>query len=224
MSFARGPSAALRGRENLKEHRFALRRALTSTLTVQLLAILLASQAGARPEALFPPQDSVQKRLVAAIDHCTRSVDVAMYELSAAPLVRALQHAGERGVTVRILLDANTLREHPHVRISGQNARVSLRTLKGRTRRRGIMHNKFAILDGALVATGSYNWTQGAEYANYENALLEDDPDVVGAYIRQFESLWSQAAAATPGAPTLHSRRSSVRRTSRRSASPGSAN
>ena len=68
-----------------------------------------------------------------------------------------------------------------------------------------MMHNKFAVFDEVLVVTGSYNWTQGAEHANYENVLFEDSPNVVQAYMRQFADLWASAkplrAAPTPFKP-----------------------
>jgi len=55
------------------------------------------------------------------------------------------------------------------------------------------MHHKFAIFDRRLVATGSYNWTQSAERANYENLVLLDDPDLVARFVREFQRLWREA-------------------------------
>jgi phosphatidylserine/phosphatidylglycerophosphate/cardiolipin synthase-like enzyme len=52
------------------------------------------------------------------------------------------------------------------------------------------MHHKFAIFDDRLVATGSYNWTQSAERANYENLILLDDPKVVARFTEEFQRLW----------------------------------
>ncbi|MBS1115786.1 MAG: hypothetical protein H6Q87_170, partial [candidate division NC10 bacterium] len=40
------------------------------------------------------------------------------------------------------------------------------------------------------VATGSYNWTQSAERANYENLILLDDPTVVARFTEEFQRLW----------------------------------
>lgn len=55
------------------------------------------------------------------------------------------------------------------------------------------MHDKFTIFDERLVATGSYNWTQSAEVANYENLVVLDDPDVVARFLREFQWLWREA-------------------------------
>lgn len=55
------------------------------------------------------------------------------------------------------------------------------------------MHHKFAVFDGRLVATGSYNWTNAAENMNYENVILLADPDVVERYAQEFRRLWREA-------------------------------
>ncbi len=74
---------------------------------------------------------------------------------------------------------------------------IEVRLLRGRGR--GIMHHKFAIFDGRLLVTGSYNWTGSAEAANFENALFLDDPGLVGRYAARFERLFS-GPTVTPAA------------------------
>jgi len=55
------------------------------------------------------------------------------------------------------------------------------------------MHHKFAVFDTGVVATGSYNLTNTAERANYENLVLFDDREVVARFIREFQRLWQDA-------------------------------
>ena len=57
------------------------------------------------------------------------------------------------------------------------------------------MHHKFAILDGTVVVTGSYNWTLESEEQNYENVLVLREPELVKAYGPEFEALWAEAKA-----------------------------
>ena len=55
-----------------------------------------------------------------------------------------------------------------------------------------IEHNKFAIFDGNVVSTGSYNWTNAASDKNSENCLfLIKEPDNINKYQKRFEELWS---------------------------------
>ena len=85
-----------------------------------------------------------------------------------------------------------------------------VRWLGGKRREgHGVMHHKFVLFDRKKVVTGSFNWTPGAEYANYENALLIDDADTVDAYWREFDTLWRRAREGpapkqAPDSPTTN--------------------
>jgi phosphatidylserine/phosphatidylglycerophosphate/cardiolipin synthase-like enzyme len=56
-----------------------------------------------------------------------------------------------------------------------------------------LMHHKFAVFDERLVATGSYNWTNSAEHANYENLVVLEDPEMVRRFQQEFRRLWQEA-------------------------------
>lgn len=52
------------------------------------------------------------------------------------------------------------------------------------------MHNKFCIIDGEVLITGSYNWTYYAEYKNFENILIiKDNLSVLENYTEEFQKL-----------------------------------
>ena len=51
---------------------------------------------------------------------------------------------------------------------------------------RGIMHNKFTVLDGQWVETGSFNYTNNASDKNNENQLYLNNPKVVEQYRKRF--------------------------------------
>jgi len=54
------------------------------------------------------------------------------------------------------------------------------------------MHNKVGIFDGTGLVTGSYNWTNNAEYYSYENAIFTDEKDIIGKYVKEFEKMWKE--------------------------------
>jgi len=66
------------------------------------------------------------------------------------------------------------------------------------------MHHKFAIFDGKLLVTGSYNWTDSAERYNHENVLVLEDPAIINRYQTRFNRLFN-------GSPTLAGRRLSAK-------------
>ena len=53
------------------------------------------------------------------------------------------------------------------------------------------MHHKFAVVDSAILLTGSFNWTRAAASKNVENCLVTSAPEAVAAYAAEFEKLWS---------------------------------
>jgi phosphatidylserine/phosphatidylglycerophosphate/cardiolipin synthase-like enzyme len=56
-----------------------------------------------------------------------------------------------------------------------------------------IMHNKYMVIDGQSVQTGSFNYTAGANKRNAENViLLKDVPDMANKYLTDFEKLYSE--------------------------------
>jgi phosphatidylserine/phosphatidylglycerophosphate/cardiolipin synthase-like enzyme len=111
--------------------------------------------------------------------------------MTAAELAAALVAAKNRGVQIRVLTDQEKARaEMPATRILRRGG-VTIRTLG--VSEQSLMHHKFAVFDDRLVATGSYNWTNSAERANYENVVMLDDPGVVARFQREFNRLWQVA-------------------------------
>jgi len=64
----------------------------------------------------------------------------------------------------------------------------SLRRTSGQSG--GIMHDKFMIIDGKLLFTGSYNWSASAENNNFENALFVTGSTVIQKCQVEFERIW----------------------------------
>jgi len=161
-----------------------------AALTLLVLAILSQTSAQAS-EVYFSPHDSVRQRLVRAIRESYQSIDIAVYNFTARELVDALSAAGARGVRIRLLMDREKAEEAgSRIRVLRRNG-VTVRTLG--VAGQSLMHHKFAVFDGRLVATGSYNWTHSAEQANYENLVVLDDREIVTRYQQEFNRLWRAA-------------------------------
>ena len=56
----------------------------------------------------------------------------------------------------------------------------------------GLMHNKFCVIDGQVLITGSYNWTGAAEEKNDENVLVIFSGEAVKMFEEQFERMWKE--------------------------------
>ena len=141
----------------------------------------------------FSDSDRVADRIIAAINHTGTSLDLAIFDLTHPAITAALEDAQRRGVHIRIVADqrqaGETHSEIPFLTQRGIVVRLS-RGIKGD---RSLMHNKFAVFDGRLAVTGSFNWTTSADDYNFENVVFVSDPAAVARFTEAFERLWSQA-------------------------------
>lgn len=141
----------------------------------------------------FSDGGRVAERIVAAINRTQKSLHIAIYDLTQPDITAALADAHRRGVEVLIVADEGQARER-HSEIAYLRSQgIPVRLSYGYRGNRSIMHNKFAVFDGKLAETGSFNWTTSAENYNYENALFIADPTVVARFEEEFQRIWKQA-------------------------------
>ena len=150
------------------------------------------------PSRMFSDQTQISLHLIRAIDATQKTLDIAIYELAIREVRDALARAKGRGVKVRIVMDQGHLypekstgKRSPEVQ-SLVDAGFDLKMLRGGDAY-GIMHNKFAVFDGALLETGSYNWTRAADVQHFENALFEDDATRIASYQNYWDWMWTNA-------------------------------
>lgn len=149
----------------------------------------------------FPAQSfspgGVTAHLVRAIDATKKTLDLANFSFTSEDLRDALLRAKERGVKVRIVFDAQQYKYLPEMHWFAENG-FDILLSSGKDGDKGVMHNKYAIFDGALLEAGSFNWTRNGEKNNYENAMFLNTPDDIAAYQKAFERIRNQAWAPEP--------------------------
>jgi cardiolipin hydrolase len=169
---------------------FGLRGLHLFGLAVFFPCFLIATATPAS-EVYFSPGGHVRQRLVRAIEESRKTIDIAVYNFTASELAEALYAAQARGVRIRMLVDREMAETGGSgvrgLRLNG----IPVRSLG--VAEQSLMHNKFAVFDEQLVVTGSYNWTNSAEYANYENLVVLDEPALVARFQQEFQRLWRKA-------------------------------
>lgn len=163
------------------------RRRLLAALAI-LLCLSVPSLVLPASDVYFSPKGGIRQRLVAAIRSAKASIDIAVYHITSFELADTLGAAKARGVRIRILTDQEKLQAGGGAYRIVERHRIPIRTLGSSDD--GLMHHKFAIVDERVVVTGSYNWTQSAERANYENLVFLDDPALVARFTEEFQRLW----------------------------------
>lgn len=154
------------------------------------------------PTYVFSPEGNADTYIMRAIRFSTQTVDVAMFSFYSFSIAGTLKYTKERGVAVRVLLDKGQALEGPVLDYFVKEG-VEVRLLAGPNGEgpHERMHNKFAIFDGEMLQTGSYNYSPNAEKRSMENVTFTKDPIDVAGYKAYFEVLWN--LAKPPPHPTL---------------------
>ncbi len=143
------------------------------------------------PAEAFSP-GGVTAQLTRAIDASVKTIDLAVFSFTSEQLRDALARARTRGVKIRIVFDLSQYKFLSEMRWFNDNG-FDVMLARGKKNETGVMHNKFAVFDGALVEAGSFNWTRNGEKNSYENASFLDASDDVAGYEAYFERVRARA-------------------------------
>ncbi len=135
------------------------------------------------------PRGDCTELAVNEINAAKNTIDVQAYSFTSKPILRALAAAEARGVNVQVLLDKSDATARYNVTGFLQSNNIPfLIDFKP-----SIAHNKVIIIDGATVITGSFNFTNAAQYNNAENLLVIHDLDLAKQYQQNFVYRQSQS-------------------------------
>ncbi len=142
-------------------------------------------------------------QLTALIGAARTSVDGAIFQLDLPNVTRALLDASARGVVVRIVTDVDTLSDSEENSSFLQLIAGGIAVVGGNSA--ALMHDKFVIVDGAYVWTGSWNFTTADTYRYNNNALIIRSSELARNYTVAFERMFVAhrfGAAKTAGGTT----------------------
>lgn len=136
----------------------------------------------------------VENALVAALDAATSTIDLALYQLNSRAVTNALLRAHERGIQIRIVTDDEFGLEDPNSTV--EELEFEGIPVVSDAPRGGFMHNKFFIIDGLYVWTGSTNITNNGLYNNNNNAILIRSRQLAENYQAEFDEMWAGSFGA----------------------------
>lgn len=143
--------------------------------------------------------DGLDERLATAIDEAQKSVDVAAYDFDLTSVADALIAAKKRGLRVRVVTDTDNVDERAIRNIKKADIFV---VDDGRS---AIMHDKFVVIDGSAVWTGSWNLTENGTYRNNNNAVALQSVRLAENYAAEFEEMFEEESfGPTSPADTPH--------------------
>ena len=124
----------------------------------------------------FCPKEDCESNLVQFIESAQQRVHCALYDINL-PSVQKVLLEKSKVIEVEVVTDDANLKKfnHPFVKVD-----------KG-----GLMHNKFCIIDGVKVSTGSMNPTDNDAHKNNNNLFLIDSVQLSHNYEDEFKELWN---------------------------------
>ena len=126
--------------------------------------------------------EDIQNKIVYQLDKAQVSIVVAVAWFTNQLLAEKLIEKHKQGVFVDIIIDDNGTNNKYCPQLDGCN--ITKVNISG-----GIMHDKFCVIDNQVVITGSYNWTNNAEFKNEENIEISEDPKLATKYSVKFREL-----------------------------------
>lgn len=144
------------------------------------------SRPSSAAEVYFSPGSDCANRLVGLLAGLQSAADLCVFTITDNRISQEILSAHRRGVRIRIVSDdwKATDRGSDIEHLERAGIPVALDSSPAH------MHHKFALFDGRLVATGSYNWTRSAAEENQENLVVSDHPELLRRFSQEFERLW----------------------------------
>lgn len=130
---------------------------------------------------------NIESQIIEELDNAHAMIDVCVAWFTNDKLRDKLLEKQSEGVKVRVITYNDGVNRTHGVDLTP----FEHKELQGK--RGGLMHDKFCIVDNATSITGSYNWTNNAEFKNDENIIIQKN-DVVFAskFTRQFNIMWDR--------------------------------
>ncbi len=144
---------------------------------------------GVQVEVYFSPDDGVARHLLELVNAAQESIFVMAFSFTSNDLAGALITRAQAGVAVSGVFDEGQAKgtgsDYENLLAAGLDVYLDGNENK--------LHHKVIIIDGKIVVTGSYNFTQSAETRNDENLLIIYSPALAAKYLDEFARVYEEA-------------------------------
>lgn len=127
-------------------------------------------------EVYFCPHDDCESALADVISSANEYVHCAFFEVDLELIQRRLREKANY-LDVKVITDNDYLDEFDADFVKADTW--------------GLMHNKFCVIDGKKVSTGSMNPTNNCAHKNNNNLLLIESDILAGNYEAEFQEMWN---------------------------------
>jgi phosphatidylserine/phosphatidylglycerophosphate/cardiolipin synthase-like enzyme len=130
-------------------------------------------------EVYFCPENECRGHLLSFLDSADNYIHCAFYDIDLPEIIKLLEEKQDE-IDVKLVIDKENSDE-----VSGLNF-VENRGTKQ------LMHNKFCIVDGNRIFTGSFNPTERGNFYNQNNMVIVYSKYIAENYESEFQELWDK--------------------------------
>ncbi len=146
---------------------------------------------GIRVGVYFTPSGASQKIVLDALRQAKHMIQIAMFAFTDDLIMKALAEARARGVQVDAVWDFRGWERFEDSEMDDA-LYLGIGVVDALP---GLVHHKFAIIDGRTVLTGSTNWSDSGFFRNDENLLAIESPAIAAQFAQHFERLKEDSRA-----------------------------
>jgi phosphatidylserine/phosphatidylglycerophosphate/cardiolipin synthase-like enzyme len=152
-----------------------------------------------RVQVLFAPEDGVAQKITERIGQAQSQIRFLAFSFTQDAMGKAVIDRGKAGVSVAGVFE----KTGSETRFSELGAMKQAGLEVYQDGNPYVMHHKVFVLDGKTTVMGSFNFSDGADRDNDENALIVEDPGFAARYLEEVERMLTLArnpssAKATP--------------------------
>jgi len=176
----------------LQTEKLVMETQITS-LEAQIAELQSQVQRGPINEILgvyFSPNGGCEDQILYWIGRANSTIEILIYSFTLDSIGDALVQAHNRGVEVQVVFEVSQISqysEYSKLKDAGIDVRNDTNS--------GSMHDKIMIVDGVIVLTGSFNYSENAEETNNENLLIINITTVATTYEQEFTEIWDESLA-----------------------------
>ena len=137
-------------------------------------------------KAYFSPGDACRTAIIKEINEAKKQLKICVFTISDDMITSAIIGARRRKVSVTIITDND--KTHDIGSDIDQLSKSGIPVKMDMTSNH--MHHKFMVVDGEVLITGSYNWTNSAAKFNQENIIVTRDKEAVKLFENEYDRLW----------------------------------
>ena len=135
-------------------------------------------------EAYFSPETDSETVIIGLINAARKSLRFAEFDFTAERIAEAMVRRRLAGVDVAGIIE--------RTKVFPYSTTAYLRDFDVPVRASnlsGLLHDKFLVIDGTIVVTGSYNLSASA-HRNTETVLVIRDERLAGQFLKEWNELW----------------------------------